>query len=219
MAPQSVGKGRTRSVGSRTLNSRGWMGAAIAMAAIYANAPAQQSGEHRHHQTAYAPSVARAERAYSVPDVKLKDTDGHSVALRPLLELNQPVMLDFIYTSCTAICPLLSETFAQVQRDLGADAAGLRMVSISIDPEYDTPKVLRRYAQTYHAGPQWRFLTGSPNDVAKVQMAFDAYRANKMDHAAIIFIRASQARPWIRFEGLVAADTLAGEYRAMSSAP
>ena len=205
---------------SGTLDCRRWIGAALAMAAICGNAPAQESGEHthHHHQAASAPSVARTERPYSVPDVMLKDTNGDRVALRPLLELDQPVMLDFIYTSCTAICPLLSETFAQVQRDLGADAAGLRMVSISIDPEYDTPRVLRAYAQTYHAGPQWRFLTGSPSEVAKVQTAFDAYRANKMDHAAIIFIRSSQARPWIRFEGLVTAATLVGEYRAMRSA-
>ena len=202
--------------------SRRWIGAALLLAAMCANAPAQESGEHAHHHhlaAASTTSVGRSEQTYSVPDVTLKDTDGRSVALRPLLEVKQPVMLDFIYTTCTAVCPLLSETFAQVQRDLGADAAGLSMVSISIDPEYDTPKVLRAYAQTYHAGPQWRFLTGSPNDVAKVQKAFDAYRANKMDHAALVFIRASQARPWIRFEGLVSPTALAREYRAMRAAP
>jgi protein SCO1 len=221
MAPQSVGKRRAWSMPFGILDRWRWIGAAMSMAAVCGNAPAQESGEHTHHHhpAASAPSVGRTERPYSVPDVMLKDTNGNSVALRPLLELNQPVMLDFIYTSCTAICPLLSETFAQVQHDLGADAAGLRMVSISIDPQYDTPNVLRAYAQTYHAGAQWRFLTGSPNDVAKVQMAFDAYRANKMDHAPIIFIRSSQVKPWIRFEGLVTAAALAGEYRAMRSAP
>jgi protein SCO1/2 len=194
----------------------------LLLVAMSANAPAQDSAEpaHHHHQAAAsASSVGRTEQTYSVPDVMLEDTDGKSVALRPLLEAKRPVMLDFIYTTCTAICPLLSETLAQLQRELGADAAGLSMVSISIDPEYDTPKVLRAYAQTYHPGPQWRFLTGSPNDVTRVQKAFDAYRANKMDHAALVFIRPSQEKPWIRFEGLVSPAALAREYRAMRSAP
>ena len=54
-----------------------------------------------------------------MPDVTLKDMDGRTIALRPLLEADQPMMLNFIYTSCSAICPLMSETFAQVQRELG----------------------------------------------------------------------------------------------------
>ena len=195
-----------------------WMWSGLLLLTLAGNAPAQDSGDnHKHlHPAALSPAAAtRTEHDYFVPDVVLRDSEGKTVALRPLTETNQPVMLDFIYTSCTAICPLLSETFAQVQRELGADAAGLRMLSISIDPEYDTPKVLRAYAQTYHAGPQWRFLTGNPKDIKEVQQAFDAYRANKMDHAAIVFLRSSQGKPWIRFDGLVDPATLVREYRAM----
>jgi protein SCO1/2 len=112
-------------------------------------------------------------------------------------------------------CPLLIHTFSQVERQLGTYAAGLRMVSIAIDPDYDTTKVLRAYAQTYHAGPQWRFFTGKSADVGEVQRAFDAFRANKMDHAAVVFIRASRGKPWIRFDGLVSPEVLVREYRAM----
>ena len=192
------------------------MCSALLLLTMLSSAPAQEPAENQKHQHPGAPVSAaarRTEHAYFVPDVVLLDTDGRTAALRPLTETNYPVMLDFIYTSCTAICPLLSETFAQVQRELGADAAGLRMISISIDPEYDTPKVLRAYAQTYHAGPQWRFLTGNPKDIKEVQQAFDAYRANKMDHAAIVFLRSSAGKPWVRFDGLVDPATLVREYR------
>jgi protein SCO1/2 len=176
------------------------------------------SGERLHPQAvATAGAATRTERSYFTPDVTLMDMDGRTVALRPLLETDQPMMLTFIYTSCTAICPLLSETFAQVQRELGADGAKLRMVSITIDPEYDTPKVLRTYAQTYRAGAQWRFLTGNPKDISEVRRAFEAYRVNKMDHASVVFLRASQGKPWIRFDGLVSPATLVREYRAMRS--
>ena len=189
--------------------------ACLLMLALAAGAQAQAPAEHHAHAQSAAEAMTRTEHAYFTPDVTLTDSEGRTTALRPLLETDQPVMLNFIYTSCTAICPMLSETFAQVQRELGADAAGLRMVSISIDPEYDRPKVLKAYAQTYHPGPQWRFLTGRTADVAEVQRAFEAYRANKMDHAALVFLRAAKGRPWIRFDGLVSPAVLVREVRAM----
>jgi protein SCO1 len=176
------------------------MGAALLGLAAAAGAEAPAS-------TA-ASAVVRTEHAYQAPDAILLNMDGRNV----------PMMLDFIYTSCTAICPMLSETFAQVQRELGADAAGVRMVSISIDPEYDTPRVLRDYAQAYHPGPQWLFLTGRSGEVVDLQRAFDAYRANKMDHAQVIFLRAGRGRPWIRYEGPVSPATLVRELRAMRPA-
>jgi protein SCO1/2 len=182
----------------------------------------EEADEHQHHHHHAAgpgapatTAVTRSERSYAVPDLQLEDADGRAVAVRSLLETDQPVMLDFIYTSCSAVCPLLSEIFAQVQHKLGADSAKLRMVSISIDPDYDTPRVLRRYAQAYHPGAQWRFLTGKAADVAAVQQAFDAYKANKMDHEPLVFLRASKRSPWIRLDGLVDPDMLVRELRAM----
>jgi len=197
---------------------RRWFWPGLLFLLVWGNAPAQEAGpagQHHHSAAPLEAAVTRSEHMYYEPDAVLKDVDGRNVALRALLESDEPVMLDFIYTSCTAICPLLSETFAQVQRDIGDGAARLRMVSISIDPEYDTPKVLRAYAQTFHAGPQWRFLTGNPKDIAEVLTAFDAFRANKMDHAAIVLLRSSQGKAWIRFDGLVSPATLVSELRAM----
>jgi protein SCO1 len=209
------GPGRSVRAAWRPLTSRLLPG--LLMLALSCVTRAQAPAEHHQHAQAAAEATTRTEHAYFTPDVTLTDSEGKTAALRPLLESDQPVMLNFIYTSCTAICPMLTETFAQAQRELGADAAGLRMVSISIDPEYDTPKALKAYAQTYHAGPQWRFLTGRSADVAEVQRAFDAYRANKMDHAALVFLRASKGKPWIRFEGLVSPGVLVREVRAMHS--
>jgi len=193
-----------------------WLTAALPAAAEPAAASAAAAASIA--PAAPGDGVTRVEREYLEPDAVLRDVDGHTVALRALLEADRPVMLDFIYTSCTAICPMLSETFAQVQRALGADAAGLRMVSISIDPEVDTPKVLRAYAQPYHPGPQWLFLTGSAREIVDVQTAFDAYKVNKMDHASLILLRAGRRHPWIRYEGPVTPATLVREVRAIQAA-
>ena len=90
---------------------------------------------HQHHKV--APGYQRSRASYSVPNVTMVNQDGQRVALPELLDADTPVMLNFIFTSCTAICPAMSAIFARVQTELGSDSVKLRMVSISIDPEHD----------------------------------------------------------------------------------
>ena len=170
---------------------------------------------HHHHHHEVAPGIQRTTVSYAVPDVTLINQDGQKVSLPDLLASEQPVMLNFIFTSCTAICPAMSATFASVQNKLGSDAEKLRMISVSIDPEYDTPKALADYAKRFKAGPQWEFLTGSLDDSVAVQKAFDADRGDKMNHAPMTLMRATPDSPWVRYEGFAKADELAAEVRGM----
>jgi protein SCO1/2 len=72
---------------------------------------------------------------------------------------------NFIFTSCRATCPQQTATMAQLQRDLAAEL-DIRLVSVTVDPEHDTPEVLARYAERFHANPlRWLFLTGEERDV------------------------------------------------------
>jgi protein SCO1/2 len=87
------------------------------------------------------------------------------------------------------------------------------MVSISIDPEHDTPEALSAYAGRFGAGPQWEFLTGSLDDSIAVQRAFDADRGDKMNHAPMTLFRATPESQWVRYEGFATAADLAKEYR------
>jgi cytochrome oxidase Cu insertion factor (SCO1/SenC/PrrC family) len=70
----------------------------------------------------------------------------------------------FVYTQCTDTCPLQSQALAAVQERF-REAAGLRLVSITVDPEHDTPPVLRRYAERYGATERWWFLTGDKRTI------------------------------------------------------
>ena len=151
------------------------------------------------------------------PEVALVNADGEPVDLSAELQSDQPLLMNFIFTSCTAICPVLSATFAQVQKELGDEGEAIHMVSISIDPEQDTPDRLKVYAERYHASSLWHFLTGSRPDIVKVQQAFDAYRGDKMSHVPLTFLRASPGAPWVRLEGFASASDLVAEYRAMVS--
>jgi protein SCO1/2 len=132
------------------------------------------------------------------------------VKLDALLAAPRPVLLQFVFTSCTTVCPILSATFSSVQDGLGP---GVRLVSISIDPEYDTPARLAAYAARFRARPQWTFLTGSANNIAVVERSFDVETNGKMNHLPVTFLRAAPGQPWVRIEGLTSASELLTEYR------
>lgn len=179
---------------------------------------AQIETEHNHHHV-MAPASSGYQRSvasYKIPDVKLVDMNGVEGSLRDGLEGNDPIMLNFIFTSCNAICPVMSATFRNVQERLGKERNKVRMVSISIDPENDTPARLKEYAEKFHAGPQWRMLTGSIENSIAVQRAFGVFRGDKMSHTPVTFLRAKGANsPWVRLDGLASAPDIIKEYRKL----
>lgn len=176
-------------------------------------APDDEHAHHHHHEM--PAGVQRSEASYAIPDVTLIDQDGHRVSVRDLLSTNKPILVNFIFTTCTAICPMMSATFAQVQQGLAGDSEKVLMVSFSIDPEQDTPTVLAAYAKRFDAGPQWLFLTGSLEDSIAAQKAFDAYRGDKMNHAPLTLLRASPDAEWVRYDGFASAPDLVQELRGM----
>jgi protein SCO1/2 len=189
---------------------------AVAMFAA-GSAPPQ---EQHHGSTAASPitptgdaAPTRIERGYRMPEVRLLDQDGRPVDLHKELQRDGPVLLDFIFTTCPGICPILSATFARTTELLGDDIGRTRLWSISLDPDFDTPERLTRYGAQYHAPRQWRFFTGQPSAVRTIQKAFDADSDNKMAHRSLVLLR-SKDDLWIRFEGQIRPDRLAAEVRA-----
>src|SRR5256885_197986 len=122
---------------------------------------------------------------YTIPPVHLVRETGQSVLLTQELDDGRPVIMNFIFTTCETTCPLSSQTFAQFQSKLGPEDRRVHMVSISIDPEHDTPQRLRAYANKFHAGPQWQHYTGTLHDSLAAQQAFGAYRGDKMGHTPL----------------------------------
>lgn len=166
-------------------------------------------------ESAYARSIVEVE----VPDVTLVDASGRSFSLRSLLEADGgPVMLNFIFTSCTTICPVLSATFSQIDQDLEKRNEHVRLVSITIDPEHDTSERLAAYARLHHADKRWLFLTGNREAIDTVQKAFGAYRGSKFNHAPLTFIHRRGTGSWIRLEGLGDAAGLWAEYKRSGEA-
>lgn len=159
------------------------------------------------------PPYKRTLEAYTVPDVVLVNQDGTRLNLKTVLASKEPVILDFIFGTCTTICPVLSAGYANLQAKLGNESSKIHLVSISIDPENDTPKVMRDYLKRYRAKPGWDFFTGRREDIDKVMKAFNAYIPNKMSHFPLTMIRDPKTGKWIRIFGLMSSSEFMAEVR------
>jgi protein SCO1/2 len=167
---------------------------------------------------AAAKAPVKSFREYSVPDVRLVRADGKVVSLPDEMNDGRPIVLNFIYTTCTALCPMMSSVFAEFERQLGADAAKVHLMSISIDPEHDTPTRLHEYAERFHAGPEWHHYTGTLDASLTTQRAFDVYRGGKMAHTAVTLMRVAPGKPWLRLDGFARPGDLVREYRELIAA-
>jgi protein SCO1/2 len=158
--------------------------------------------------------ATRTTADYTLPKVTLVRDDGTRVSLPAELDDGRPVVLNFIFTSCTSICPVMSSVLAGLQTKLGPQSK-VHIVSISIDPEQDTPARLAAYARKFHAGSQWQHYTGTVEASVAVQRAFEAYRGDKMSHTAVTYLRAAPGRPWVRIDGYPSSEELAREFREL----
>lgn len=173
---------------------------------------------HHHpamHQAAGMHDAPRSTSSYALPNVKLVRDDGAEISLPVEIDDGRPVFMTFIYTACTTICPVASQTFSQLQRALGPELSKVHLVSISIDPEQDTPVRLRQYANRFGAGPSWQHYTGTVDASIAVQRAFDVYRGDKMNHNPVTFVRAAPGRPWLRIDGFATARELLQQYHRL----
>jgi protein SCO1/2 len=149
----------------------------------------------------------------AVPDLTMVQQSGKSVSLAADMNDGRPVVLNFIFTSCEAICPMMTQTLSQFQDLLDKDRARVHLMSISIDPEQDTPAQLRAYAKKFHAEEGWTFYTGTHDASIALQKAFNLYRGDKMRHSSVTFMRAAPGTPWTRIDGVASPDDLLREYK------
>lgn len=155
----------------------------------------------------------RTVESYTIPDVLLINQDGKRVRLPELLKGDTPVVVDFIYATCTTICPVLSAGYLNLQNKLAQNKKTARLISITIDPENDTPRKMKEYLHRYRAKPGWDFLTGSRSDIDTVMRAFNAYIPNKMSHYPLNLIRNPNDGKWVRLFGIISSSEFLSEYQ------
>jgi protein SCO1/2 len=166
---------------------------------------------HAGHAVRLSPAVTRSTAHYATPAVTLTRADGRQVSLVDELDDGRPVVLNFVYTTCTTICSLGSQTFAELEKTLGPGRDRVHLVSVSIDPDEDTPQRLSAYSRRFDAGPQWSFYTGTLDASRDVQRAFRVYRGSKADHSPVTLVRVAPGRAWVRLDGFATVAEILAE--------
>jgi protein SCO1/2 len=148
-----------------------------------------------------------AERYFS--DVELIDQDGRTVRFYTDVLKNKIVAINTFFTTCTNICPPMNRNFEKLQDALG-DRLGndVFLVSITVDPETDTPTRLKEYGRRFHARPGWLFLTGKKENVDWALYKLGQYVETKDDHTSIFIIGNEPKGLWKKAFGLAKADEL-----------
>jgi protein SCO1 len=155
-----------------------------------------------------APAAAPGSAKVVLSDGPLLDLAGRPVRLARDIIGERIAIVNFIYTSCTTVCPVSSATFSQLQEHLGA-ALGKEvvLVSITVDPVRDTPERLREYAVRHGAREGWTWLTGAKRDVDEALKGFGAYTPNFEDHPAMVLVGEARGG-WTRFFGFPSVEQL-----------
>ncbi|HYG64140.1 MAG TPA: SCO family protein [Thermoanaerobaculia bacterium] len=168
-----------------------------------------EHGAHQHHaapETAKpAPALPAPERieGLEIPDVTLLDQEGRPVRFYSDLIKGRVVAVNFVFTSCTAICPPMGGIFGQVRQQLGSRAGqDVHLISVSVDPGTDTPARMKEWGARFGAGPGWTLVTGPRAEIVQVLKAFGAYTADINAHTPQLVLGDDSRGEWTRAYGL-----------------
>ncbi len=201
-----------------TANARagGPLPATVALLALLvASSPLAAEDCHEHHPKTPAEQTQGAPRtehlgAMLIPDPVLYDQDGNEVHFYSDLVAGRVVAMNFIFTTCTTICPPMGANFGKLQEIMG-DRVGkdFEMISVSVDPAVDTPQRLNAWAKKFGRQPGWTLVTGSKPEVDKLLKALKVFTPDKTDHSPILLLGDDAHNHWTRTYGLAPPAKLA----------
>ena len=171
-----------------------------AQAQTAAPKPAAPPAPHDHsHMT--NTEASPAEKYFT--DVELTDQDGKKVHFYSDVLKGKTVVVNAFFTTCTSVCPPMNRNMEKIQEALGARVGrDVFLVSITVDPETDTPERLKDYAKKFHAGPGWTFLTGKKENLDWALYKLGQYVEKKDDHTTVFIIGNEPTGLWKKAFGM-----------------
>ncbi len=154
-----------------------------------------------------------------ITNITVVDQDGKRIDFYEDLVKGRVVAINFIYTTCTLICPMQGNQFARLQTMLG-DRLGkdVLLISISADPEADSAEKLKTWLSHFGAKQGWTFVTGEKSDIDRLARALTGDQARRGDHSPAMFIGNYDRGQWKRVCGLAEPERLTGMIAEMSAA-
>jgi len=154
------------------------------------------------------PGSSNGDSSPRLSDVIVQDQNGKTLNFYTDLVKGKVVAVNFIFTTCTAICPPLTATFRRVQQQLAEQKVAAQLISISVDPTTDTPERLQEFAAKFKTEPGWTFVTGTTSDIDSILKQFGVGITNKNDHTPMVLIGNDEAGYWTRTYGLSSPTSL-----------
>jgi|GEM_PF-867184 len=175
---------------------------------------------HAHHTMPAQPSSvqARPVDSLSVPDTLVTDQHGHQIHFDELTR-DRTVAINFIFTTCTTICPPMGATFGQLESLLDQSGDDTALISVSVDPVVDTPERLAAWAARFHAGDRWTLVTGQKPEIDRLLKKLRVFTPDKIDHAPIVLLGDTQSGRWLRANALAPPAQLAESLRSLAAEP
>jgi len=143
-----------------------------------------------------------------IPDARVLDQNGQELNFYADLIKGKTVAINFVFTTCTTICPPLTATFRKAQQEARTRGVDVQLISISVDPTVDTPERLQEFAKKFKAEAGWTFVTGDKANIDSVLQALGAAVANKNDHTPMVLIGNDVSNHWTRTYGLTSPATI-----------
>ncbi len=179
----------------------------------------QAHDDHSEHADHHVPAPYSSSSEVSFSDLPLTDQHGQTVQLEQDLVHDRIVVMSFIYTSCTTVCPLVSSIMGRVQQQLGERVGSeVQLISISVDPQTDTPERLLDYSKHFQDGPGWSWLTGSPQAVTSMLKALGSWSADYANHPPLIMVGSSDNKRWSRYYGFTDPEVLVARVEELAHA-
>lgn len=187
------------------------LGALLLVLAAVAALPAAAQEAARETDAELSPERARAVEAARryFTDVELVNQYGEPMRLYSDLLQGKVVVINTIFTACTGICPVMSKAFEAIQDRVG-DRLGedVHLISVSVDPENDTPEKMRRWGEQFHARRGWYLVTGDPENVAFALQKLGQHVEDPESHQAIMLMGNDRTGLWKKAFGLAGAEEL-----------
>jgi protein SCO1/2 len=149
----------------------------------------------------------------AIPDVPVLTQDGKSIHFYSDLVKGNTVVVNFVFTNCKTICPMLGGMFTNLQKQ---NTKGVRLISISIDPTVDSPRRLKEWGTKFHPGPSWTFVTGRQADIDELLKAFGVYTSRPQEHLPVTVIGSDVTGTWTRSYGFLSGQELAAVVTRMT---
>lgn len=142
-------------------------------------------------------------RGLTIPDVEVVTQDGERVRFYSDLVEDRVVAMNFVFTTCTTICPPMGAIFGQLEKKLG-DRAGrdIHLISVSVDPTTDTPERLAQWAAKFGRTPGWTLVTGDKTTVDSLLKSLQVFSPDFEEHAPIVLLGNDARGEWTRAYGL-----------------